>query len=90
MIAFMAGHWMGEPRRFVLIAVLMLASTACDLSIPWATRGLIDAVATPPRPPTRPGSPGPACRPCTWPSTACAAACSACPTATIRGSWRGW
>ena len=49
-IAFMAGHWMGEPRRFVLIAVLMLASTACDLSIPWATRGLIDAVATPTSP----------------------------------------
>ncbi|MFZ3007522.1 MAG: ABC transporter ATP-binding protein [Phenylobacterium sp.] len=49
-IAFMAGHWMGEPRRFALIFVLMLASTACDLSIPWATRGLIDAVATPTSP----------------------------------------
>ncbi|MDO8380794.1 ABC transporter ATP-binding protein [Phenylobacterium sp.] len=49
-IGFMVGHWMGEPRRFALIALLMLASTACDLSIPWATRGLIDAVATPTSP----------------------------------------
>ena len=49
-IAFMAGHWMGEPKRFALIATLMLASTACDLSIPWATRALIDAVASPTSP----------------------------------------
>jgi ATP-binding cassette subfamily B protein len=49
-ISFMAGHWMAEPKRFALIAALMLASTACDLSIPWATRALIDAVATPTSP----------------------------------------
>ncbi|MBP9233000.1 MAG: ABC transporter ATP-binding protein, partial [Phenylobacterium sp.] len=49
-IRFMAGHWMAEPKRFALIAALMLASTACDLSIPWATRALIDAVATPTSP----------------------------------------
>ena len=46
-VGFIVKHWMREPGRFALIVGLMLASTACDLSIPWATRGLINAVSSP-------------------------------------------
>jgi len=46
-LSFMAGHWLREPRRFGLIVGLTLLATACDLSIPWATRGLINAVSSP-------------------------------------------
>ena len=46
-LRFMAGHWLREPRRFGLIVALALAATVCDLSIPWATRGLINAVSDP-------------------------------------------
>jgi ATP-binding cassette subfamily B protein len=45
----MAGHWMREPGRFALIIGLVLVATVCDLSIPWATRGLINAVSNPER-----------------------------------------
>lgn len=48
-LGYILGHWLAEPRRFALILLLMLASTACDLSIPWATRGLINAVSAPER-----------------------------------------
>jgi ATP-binding cassette subfamily B protein len=48
-LAFMAGHWMREPGRFALIIGLVLVATVCDLSIPWATRGLINAVSNPER-----------------------------------------
>jgi ATP-binding cassette subfamily B protein len=48
-LGFIWDHWMREPRRFTLIISLMLISTACDLTIPWATRGLINAVSTPAR-----------------------------------------
>jgi len=46
-MGFVWEHWMREPRRFWTIAGLMLLASACDLSIPWATRGLINAVASP-------------------------------------------
>ncbi len=45
----MAGHWLREPGRFALIIALVLVATVCDLSIPWATRGLINAVSSPER-----------------------------------------
>ncbi|HEY9235253.1 MAG TPA: ABC transporter ATP-binding protein [Phenylobacterium sp.] len=48
-LAFMAGHWLREPGRFALIIALVLVATVCDLSIPWATRGLINAVSSPER-----------------------------------------
>ena len=48
-VGYIVRHWMGEPDRFALVVALMLASTACDLSIPWASRGLIDAVSSPHR-----------------------------------------
>jgi ATP-binding cassette subfamily B protein len=46
-LAFVWCHWMTEPMRFAAIIGLMLASAACDASIPWATRGLINAVSAP-------------------------------------------
>jgi ATP-binding cassette subfamily B protein len=46
-LGFMAGHWLREPRKFATIIALGLVATVCDLSIPWATRGLINAVSAP-------------------------------------------
>jgi ATP-binding cassette subfamily B protein len=46
-LGFMAGHWMTEPRKFAGIIGLGLLATVCDLSIPWATSGLINAVSAP-------------------------------------------
>ena len=40
-------HWIVEPKRFGLIVAFMLVSTICDAAIPWATRGLINAVSVP-------------------------------------------
>ena len=46
-LGFMARHWLHEPGKFSGIIALGLVATVCDLSIPWATRGLIDAVSAP-------------------------------------------
>ncbi len=46
-MGFIVGHWLRDPKSFWIIIALMLVSTACDLSIPWATRGLINAVSSP-------------------------------------------
>ncbi len=46
-LGFIVRHWLAEPRKFALIVGLMLVATACDLSIPWATRALINAVSNP-------------------------------------------
>ena len=46
-LGFVWRHWMAEPGHFGGICALMLASAACDASIPWATRGLINAVSSP-------------------------------------------
>ncbi|MBA4012613.1 MAG: multidrug ABC transporter ATP-binding protein [Phenylobacterium sp.] len=46
-LGFMAGHWMREPKKFAVIIGFGLVATICDLSIPWATRGLINAVSSP-------------------------------------------
>ena len=48
-VGYIVGHWMDEPGKFALVVALMLGSTACDLSIPWASRGLINAVSAPAR-----------------------------------------
>jgi ATP-binding cassette subfamily B protein len=48
-LGYIASHWLREPVRFGFIWVLILAAAACDLSIPWATRGLMNAVAAPQR-----------------------------------------
>ena len=46
-LGFIAGFWL--RRRWLLAAAigLMLASVAFDLAMPWAARGLVDAVASP-------------------------------------------
>ncbi len=48
-VGYIVGHWLRQPGRFALVVCCMLASTACDISIPWATRALIDAVSSPHR-----------------------------------------
>jgi ATP-binding cassette, subfamily B, bacterial len=48
-LAYIARHWMREPVRFTAACALVLAAAACDLSIPWASKGLIDAVTSPVR-----------------------------------------
>ena len=46
-LGFIGGFWM--RRRGLLSAAigLMLASVCFDLAMPWAARGLVDAVAAP-------------------------------------------
>jgi len=46
-LGYIARHWLREPVRFSLAGLLILLAAACDLSIPWASRGLIDAVNDP-------------------------------------------
>jgi ATP-binding cassette subfamily B protein len=48
-LAYIARHWMREPVRFTAACALVLTAAACDLSIPWASKGLIDAVTSPTR-----------------------------------------
>ena len=48
-MGYIARHWLREPVRFTVIWVLIVAAAACDLTIPWATRGLINAVSAPAR-----------------------------------------
>ncbi|MEW6596476.1 MAG: ABC transporter ATP-binding protein [Pseudomonadota bacterium] len=48
-LGFIWRYWISQPRRFALICALMLFATLCDLSIPWAAGGLIDAVSKPMR-----------------------------------------
>ena len=40
-------HWMREPGRFAGACLLILIAAACDLTIPWASRGLMEAVQNP-------------------------------------------
>ncbi len=46
-LGYIGRHWMREPVRFTLACLLVVAGAACDLSIPWATKGLMDAVSNP-------------------------------------------
>ena len=48
-LGYIARHWLGEPTRFSLILTLMVAGAVCDLTIPWATSGLVKAVDNPSR-----------------------------------------
>ncbi|MBA4795417.1 MAG: ABC transporter ATP-binding protein [Phenylobacterium sp.] len=48
-IGFMWRHWMVDRPRFAAAVVLFLIGTAADLSIPWASGALIDAVSAPER-----------------------------------------
>ncbi len=46
-LGYIGRHWMREPVRFSLGCALILMAAACDLTIPWASRGLIAAVNNP-------------------------------------------
>ncbi|HWA63283.1 MAG TPA: ABC transporter ATP-binding protein [Caulobacteraceae bacterium] len=48
-LAYIGRHWMAEPVRFGAACALIVAAAACDLTIPWATRGLMNAVSDPAR-----------------------------------------
>ncbi|WP_304187078.1 ABC transporter ATP-binding protein [Phenylobacterium aquaticum] len=48
-LGFMWRHWMEDRGRFLAMFALLLGATFCDLSIPWATRGLVNAVSAPVR-----------------------------------------
>ena len=48
-MGFIAQRWMRRPGQFYAMLTLMLAGTLCDLSIPWAAGGLIEAVSRPAR-----------------------------------------
>jgi ATP-binding cassette subfamily B protein len=43
-MAFIWRQWMRQPGRFAWIVLFIVGSTACDLTIPWAAGGLINAV----------------------------------------------
>ncbi len=46
-MGFIAQRWVRRPGQFAAMLSLMLAGTLCDLSIPWAAGGLIEAVSRP-------------------------------------------
>ncbi len=46
-LAYIAGHWLREPTRFAFIWVLIVGAAVCDLTIPWATRGLMQVLDAP-------------------------------------------
>jgi ATP-binding cassette subfamily B protein len=48
-LAFIVRRWWTQPVRFVTMTTLFLAGTACEVSIPWAAGGLMDAVTSPAR-----------------------------------------
>ena len=43
-MSFIWRQWMRQPGRFAWIVLFIVGSTACDLAIPWAAGGLINAV----------------------------------------------
>lgn len=44
---FIAARWLRRPWRLAAIVALMLGGTLCDLGIPWAAGGLVEAVSNP-------------------------------------------
>ena len=48
-LAYITRHWLREPVRFAFIWVLIVTGAVCDLTIPWATRGLMQALDSPVR-----------------------------------------
>ena len=46
-LAYIGRHWLREPVRFSLAWFLIVTAAACDLTIPWATRGLVNALESP-------------------------------------------
>ncbi|MBS0297923.1 MAG: ABC transporter ATP-binding protein [Proteobacteria bacterium] len=52
-LAFVWKQWMRRPGLLVGVLAFIMASTVCDLSIPWAAGGLIGAVSAHPAAPAR-------------------------------------
>ena len=46
-LRFLGGRWAAQPRALAGQLALMLAATACDLSVPWAAGRFVDAVSAP-------------------------------------------
>ncbi len=44
---FLRRRWLAQPRRFAFMIGFFLTSTSCELMIPWAIGGLVDAVSSP-------------------------------------------
>ncbi len=45
LMGFIARRWMDHPRRFFIMTSLFALATFCELAIPWAAGGLVDAVS---------------------------------------------
>jgi ATP-binding cassette subfamily B protein len=50
-LRFISGFWMRRPWLFWPAVALMLLAIAFDLALPWAAKGLVDAVSATPREP---------------------------------------
>ena len=48
-LGFIARRWLAQPRRFWFMVGLFTFATLCELAIPWAAGGLVDAVSNPAR-----------------------------------------
>ena len=48
-LRYITAHWMREPIKFGCACALVVAAAVCDLTIPWATRALTQAVESPAR-----------------------------------------
>jgi len=48
-LAFIWRRWMEQPRRFAVMMALFFIGTSCELMIPWAAGGLVEAVSSPER-----------------------------------------
>ena len=46
-IGFICRRWMDQPRRLAIMLALFLTGTFCELAIPWAAGGLVDALSAP-------------------------------------------
>jgi ATP-binding cassette, subfamily B, bacterial len=48
-LGYIGRHWLREPVRFTAACTLVVVAACCDLTIPWASRGLMNAVSNPHR-----------------------------------------
>ncbi|HEY2707053.1 MAG TPA: ABC transporter ATP-binding protein, partial [Caulobacteraceae bacterium] len=46
-LGYIGRHWLREPVRFTGACLLVVVAASCDLTIPWASRGLMNAVSNP-------------------------------------------
>lgn len=46
-LRFIVSHWLSAPTEFVILLILVLLTSLCDLAIPWGVRRLLDLLAQP-------------------------------------------